>query len=222
MREPLFVSFEGIDGSGKTTQIGMLAAYLEGRGRPVCVLREPGSTELGERIRELVLAGGEVVPWAEVSLFAAARAQLVATALRPALDAGSDVICDRYVDSSVAYQGLARGLGADAVLDWSLRVTDGLLPDVTFLLALEADEASARIEEPSAAGCSAPGRTAPDRLERESLSFRRCVAEAYRELAAGSPNRIVSLDAGLPPESIAEQIREHVARLLRGEPMVAR
>jgi dTMP kinase len=221
MRKPLFVSFEGIDGSGKTTQIGMLAGYLEGRGRTVRVLREPGGTELGERIRELVLDGGEVVPWAEVSLFAAARAQLVATALRPALEAGSDVICDRYVDSSVAYQGLARGLGADAVLDWSLRVTDGLLPDVTFLLALEADEASARITEPLTAGSALP-RTAPDRLERESISFRRRVAEAYRELAAGSPGRIVSLDAGLRPESIAEQVREHVARLLCGEPMVTR
>jgi dTMP kinase len=222
MGKPLFVSFEGIDGSGKTTQVGMLAAHLEGRGRTVRVLREPGGTELGERIRELVLDGGEVVPWAEVSLFAAARAQLVATALRPALEAGSDVICDRYVDSSIAYQGLARGLGADAVLDWSLRVTDGLLPDVTFLLALDADEASARIAEPSIAGHSPLSRTAPDRLERESVSFRRCVAEAYRELAAGSPDRIVSLDAGLRPESIAEQVREHVARLLRGEPMVAR
>jgi dTMP kinase len=222
MREPLFVSFEGIDGAGKTTQIGILAAYLEGQGRTVRVLREPGSTELGERIRELVLGGREIAPWAEVSLFAAARAQLVAMALRPALEAGNDVICDRYIDSSVAYQGLARGLGAEAVLDWSLRVTDGLLPDVTFLLALEADEASARIAESTPAQGSAFARAAPDRLERESLSFRRCVAEAYRELALRSPDRIVSLNAGLAPESLAEQIRNHVARLLCDEPIVAR
>ncbi len=124
MSGPLFVSFEGIDGAGKTTQIGKLVAFLEQRGRSVRVFREPGGTELGERVRELLLAGDDVVPWAEVSLFAAARAQLVVKEIRPALKAGSDVICDRYLDSSVAYQGLARGLGEDTVLDWNLRVTE--------------------------------------------------------------------------------------------------
>jgi len=224
MTRPLFVSFEGIDGAGKTTQIGLLSDYLERRGRTVRVLREPGGTELGERIRELVLDGSpdDVVPWAEVSLFAAARAQLVAKEVRPALAAGSDVICDRYLDSSLAYQGLARGLGADAVLDWSLRVTDGLLPDVTFLLVLGADEASRRIEPSWTENPSAFPRSPPDRLERESPFFRCRVVEAYRELALRFPDRIVSLDAALPLASIAEAVRERVASLLCGEPMVAR
>src|SRR5579864_2740504 len=147
MRGPVFLSFEGIDGSGKTTQIGRLVEFLEGRGRMVRVFREPGGTELGERIRELVLSGGDVVPWAEVSLFAAARAQLVEKEIRPSLSAGVDVICDRYLDSPVAYQGIARNLGEDAVLEWNLRVTGGLLPDLTFLLALPAAEASARLSD---------------------------------------------------------------------------
>jgi len=222
MRGPLFVSFEGIDGSGKTTQVALLAEYLKRQGRSVRVFREPGGTVLGERIRELVLDGGEVVPWAEVSLFAAARAQLVAHELRPTLEGGSDVICDRYLDSSVAYQGLARSLGADAVLEWSLRVTDGLLPDVTFLLAIGAEQASRRVDAPSTAARSVSPATVPDRLEREPRSFRGRVVDAYRQLALRFPERIVSLDAELPTASVAEQVREHVASLLCSEPMVAR
>lgn len=219
MHRPLFVSFEGIDGSGKTTQIGLLTGFLAQQGRRVTVFREPGGTPLGEQVRELVLGGGEVVPWAEASLFAAARAQLVETELRPALAAGSDVICDRYLDSSVAYQGIARGLGADTVRDWNLRVTGGLVPDLTFLLSLDAERASSRIAD-AAAGPGQEG-AAPDRLERESLAFRRRVADAYRELALGAPDRIVTIDATLRPEAIAERIWTAVAPLLVESPAEA-
>ncbi len=212
MRTSLFLTFEGIDGSGKTTQIERAVRFLEERGRSVRVYREPGGTELGERIRELVLGGGEVVPWAEVSLFAAARAQLVANEIRPALELGLDVICDRYLDSSVAYQGLARGLGEEAVLDWNLRVTGGLLPDLTFLLALPAEDASLRIATADAAGDRAV--TGPDRLERESLGFRRAVEHAYAALARRAPDRFVVLDATLHPDAIAALIRDRLQTLV--------
>jgi dTMP kinase len=208
----VFLSFEGVDGSGKTTQIDLLAASLEDGGRSVRVFREPGGTELGERIRELLLSGGEVVPWAEVSLFGASRAQLVDTEIRPALEAGYDVICDRYLDSSVAYQGIARGLGEDAVRDWNLRVTGGLLPDLTFLLALPAEDAAARIT-PAPDGAPTHERT-PDRLERESLAFRQAVEAGYHVLARQEPERIVSVDATLPADAIAHEIRGHVDSLL--------
>ena len=213
MGDALFVTFEGIDGAGKTTQIRRLEAYLRDRGRGVRVFREPGGTELGERIRELLLGGGDVVPWAEVSLFAAARAQLVETEIRPALAAGLDVICDRYLDSSVAYQGLARGLGEDAVLDWNLRVTGGLLPDLTFLLSLPVEAASERIGRPAALSAANGERGRPDRLERESLAFREAVADAYVKLAERSPERIVVLDGRLPPGELGDSIRHHVEGL---------
>jgi dTMP kinase len=212
MRGPLFVSFEGIDGSGKSTQVALLVEHLHARGREVRVLREPGGTELGEHVRDLLLAGGEVVPWAEVSLFAAARAQLVSTVLRPALEAGCDVICDRYIDSSVAYQGIARRLGPELVLDWNLRVTGGLLPDLTFLLSVPVDAASTRIAQASAG--RSPERAQPDRLERESISFRERVASAYDELARRSTGRIVKLDGTRPAEAIASEIARLVDRLI--------
>jgi dTMP kinase len=212
MRGPLFVSFEGMDGSGKSTQVALLAEHLHAQGREVRVLREPGGTELGEHVRDLLLAGGEVVPWAEVSLFAAARAQLVATVLRPALEAGCDVICDRYVDSSVAYQGIARSLGPELVLDWNLRVTGGLLPELTFLLSVPVEAASTRIAQASAG--RAPARAQPDRLERESISFRERVASAYDELARRSTGRIVKLDGTRSAETIADEIARRVDRLI--------
>ena len=124
----VFVTFEGIDGSGKSTQAALLAAALRAEGREVVETREPGGTPLGERIRDLLLGDGEIVPFAEAALFAAARAQLVADVIRPALDRGADVVCDRFVDSSLAYQGLARGLGLDAVLELNAPALGGLLP----------------------------------------------------------------------------------------------
>ena len=125
----MFVTFEGLDGSGKSTQADLLAVWLRGEGRTVLTTREPGGTPVGEAVRELVLHGDELSPWTEAALFAAARAEHVEVAIRPALERGDDVVCDRYLDSSVAYQGIARGLGEQDVLDLNLAVTRGLLPD---------------------------------------------------------------------------------------------
>ena len=124
----MFVTFEGLDGSGKSTQLRLLAERLVDDGRDVVSTREPGGTELGERIRDLVLHGGDVAPWAEAALYAASRAQHVEEVIRPALERGAVVLCDRYVDSSVAYQGFARGLGLERVLELNLSAVGGSCP----------------------------------------------------------------------------------------------
>ncbi|GIU95817.1 MAG: thymidylate kinase [Gaiellaceae bacterium] len=190
----MFVTFEGLDGSGKTTQAQLLTARLEAEGREVVATREPGGTELGERIRDLLLHGGHVVPWAEALLYAASRAQHVDEVIRPALERGAWVVCDRYLDSSAAYQGGGRGLGLDTVLELNLAAVGGLLPDRTFLLLLDPAEARTRL----------PGEH--DRLEREDDRFRARADAAYRELAARFPERIVCLDASLPAERLAEEV----------------
>jgi len=190
----MFVSFEGLDGSGKTTQAELLKSRLEADGQDVVATREPGGTDLGEQIRDLVLHGGDVTPWAEALLYAAARAQHVEEVIRPALDRGVTVLCDRYVDSSVAYQGVARGLGLNRVLELNLAAVGGLMPDRTFLLLIDPEEVPNRL----------PGDH--DRLERESGSFHACADAGYRELAARFPARIVSLDGSLSPEEIAEEV----------------
>src|SRR6478735_2186252 len=127
----MFVTFEGVDWSGKSTQAGLLAGWLREQGRSVLATREPGGTPIAEAVRDVVLHGHDMTPWAEAALYAAARADHVEHAIRPALERGEDVICDRYIDSSVAYQGVARALGEDEVLQLNLTVTRGLLPDRT-------------------------------------------------------------------------------------------
>jgi dTMP kinase len=189
----MFVTFEGVDGSGKSTQAELLRAALAAESREVVLVREPGGTELGERVRGLLLDGPAMTPWAEAALFAAARAELVATVVRPALERGVDVVADRYVDSSLAYQGIARGVGLDHVLELNLQVVQGLMPDLTVLLLLDPAEAGRR------AG-------ATDRLEREGDDFRARVDAAYRELADRFPERIVALDGTLPPEELSRLV----------------
>ena len=193
----VFVSFEGADGSGKSTQAELLRSALVAEGRDVVLTREPGGTELGEAVRALVLNGPVMGAWAEATLFAASRAEHVEEVIRPALDRGADVVCDRYIDSSLAYQGIARGLGVDAVLQLNLDVTGGLLPDVTFLLLLDPGVATGRHVD-------------PDRLEREGSELQAKVDAAYRELAKRFPERIVTIDAAGSPEAIAREVHERL------------
>jgi dTMP kinase len=194
----MFITFEGLDGSGKSTQAKLLRERLREDGRDVLVTREPGGTDLGERIRDLVLHGGHVTPWAEALLYAAARAQHVDEVIRPALERGATVICDRYIDSSAAYQGVARGLGLERVIDLNLTAVNGLMPDRTFLLELDPARAVARLDGDH------------DRLEREGDAFRALAVSAYRDLAARFPERIVVLDAARPPDDLAEEIHGYV------------
>ena len=193
----MFVSFEGADGSGKSTQAELLRQALAVEGRDVVLTREPGGTELGERARELVLNGPHMGAWAEAALYAASRAEHVEEVIRPALERGAIVVCDRYIDSSLAYQGVGRGLGVEAVLQLNLAVTGGLMPDLTFLLLVDLEVAAGRFDK-------------PDRLEREGTALQAKVDTAYRELATSFPERIVTIDANRPPDVIRDEIRERL------------
>ncbi len=198
----MFVSFEGADGSGKSTQAQLLHDALAAEGREVVLTREPGGTELGERARELVLNGPEMGAWAEAALYAASRAEHVEEVIRPALDRGAIVLCDRYIDSSLAYQGVGRGLGVDEILQLNVAVTGGLLPDVTFLLLLDPEVAAGRWAE-------------QDRLERAGLELQQRVDTAYRELAERFPERIVTVNGDRPADEIAIEIAGEIRELLR-------
>jgi dTMP kinase len=191
----MFITFEGVDGSGKSTQVRLLAELLRAEGRSVLETREPGGTELGEKVRELILAGGSLAPWAEGLLFAAARAQLVDEVIRPALARGEDVLSDRYLDSSLAYQGLARGLGVERVLELNLAATGHLLPDRTFLIQVPLDQAARQRGDD------------PDRIEREGDDFVERVDSAYRDLAGIFAQRIVTVDGSQPASEVAKLIR---------------
>ena len=197
----MFVSFEGLDGSGKTTQVERLRARLEADGREVVTAREPGGTALGEQLRALVLHGSEMTPWAEALLYAAARAELVAEVIEPALARGAVVLLDRYFDSSVAYQGIGRGLGMHEVLELNLLAVRGCVPDRTFVLAVEPTRSLERVSG------------SPDRIERENADFHEKVAAGYEQLAALFPERVVMLDGDLAPDQLAERILSDVRQL---------
>jgi dTMP kinase len=194
----VFVTFEGIDGSGKTTQAELLAKWLRDQGRTVVATREPGGTPLGERVRDLLLDGDAMSAWSEAALFVAARSELVERVIGPALAAGSEVVSDRYIDSSLAYQGVARGLGVDEILALNMDAIRGTLPDITFLLVVDVEAARRR---------SAAAR---DRIEREGDAFLRRVDDGYREVAKRFPERIVTIDGERHVKDIAEEVREHV------------
>ena len=194
----MFVSFEGLDGCGKTTQARLLAEGLAADGVDVVLPREPGGTPLGEQVRELVLHGDHVAPWAEVALYAASRAQHVVDVIRPALARGATVVCDRYLDTSVAYQGAGRGLGVDVVLELNLRVVEGLLPDLTVLVEIDVETALSRVGDKR------------DRIEQADAAFWPLVADAYRDLAERFPERYVVVDGRLPVDELASEIRDHV------------
>lgn len=202
----LFITFEGGDGAGKTTQSDLLIAWLEGQGRTVVTSREPGGTDLGLELREIVLhRRGEIAPRAEALIYAADRAHNIATKVRPALERGDIVVQDRYLDSSVAYQGAGRVLGGAEVREVSLWATEGLLPDLTILLDLPESLGADRL---------ADSRTQYDRLEAEKADFHGRVRAAYLELAAAEPERFLVIDARQPVDTIATAVRERVTGLL--------
>ncbi|MER3388413.1 MAG: dTMP kinase [Microcella sp.] len=202
----LFLTLEGGDGSGKSTQMGALTAWLEQQGRTVVQSREPGGTDLGLELREIVLhRRGFIAPRAEALLYAADRAHHIATVVRPALDRGDVVIQDRYLDSSVAYQGAGRVLAAHEVRDLSLWATEGLLPDLTVLLDLDPAVGRARLTE---------SRTRYDRLEAEEADFHERVRAAYLGLAEAEPERFLVLDATRPVDELQQSIRDRVSSLL--------
>jgi len=202
----LFLTFEGGDGVGKSTQAALLEEWLRSVGRTVLRTREPGGTDLGIELREIVLHGrGEISPRAEALIYAADRAHHVATVVRPALARGDVVVQDRYLDSSVAYQGAGRVLGATEIRDLSLWASEGLLPDLTVLLDLDEEAARSRLDA---------SRDRYDRLEAEEAEFHRRVRAGFLELAAAEPTRFLVLDATLSPADLAEAVRSRVDELL--------
>ena len=202
----LFVTFEGGDGVGKTTQAALLDEWLTARGRTVVRTREPGGTAVGVLIRDIVLHHrGEVAPRAEALLYAADRAHHVETVVRPALERGDAVIQDRYLDSSVAYQGAGRVLGREEVRRLSLWATGGLLPDLTVLLDLDHDAARDRLDADDKPF---------DRLEAEQSAFHARVRQEFLALAAAEPERFLVLDAGRTAADLATDIQGRVQALL--------
>ena len=199
----LWVTFEGGDGSGKSTQASLLAEWIAERGRTVVRTREPGGSEVGVLVRDIVLHHrGDIAPRAEALLYAADRAHHVATVVRPALERGDAVIQDRYLDSSVAYQGAGRVLDAQQVRDLSLWAADGALPDLTVLLDIDPMLARQRLDADDKPF---------DRLEAEKADFHTRVREAFLALAAEEPRRFLVVDATLDPEDIAALIRARVS-----------
>jgi dTMP kinase len=188
----VLITVEGLDGAGKTTLVAGLATALEERGERVVVLREPGGVEVSERIRDLLKDPSlEIDPRAEALLYAAARAQLVAKELRPLLEEGTTVVLDRFVDSSLAYQGAGRGLGVEEIRTLNAFGTGGLRPDRTLLLRIDPAAGLGRIADRPA-----------DRLEQSGDAFFAAVARAYDALAAAEPDRFAVIDAAQPPESV--------------------
>jgi len=202
----LFITFEGGDGSGKSTQAGLLAQWLTEQGRTVVRTREPGGSEVGVEIRNLVLHHrGHIDPRAEALLYAADRAHHIATVVRPALERGDVVIQDRYFDSSVAYQGAGRVLDAKEIRDLSLWATESLLPDVTVLLDLDENVARTRLD-----AADKPF----DRLENEKAEFHSRVRAGFLALAKAEPKRFLVLDATQPIDELAQAIRSRVSHEL--------
>lgn len=204
MKKGLFITFEGPDGSGKSTQIQFLRAFFQDKGIPVMMTREPGGTAIGEKIREVILdkANVEMTPMTEALLYAASRAQLVEQEIKPKLESGHAVICDRFVDSSIVYQGYGRKLGS-AVEKINEFAVAGCTPDITFLLQVSPEEGKRRRKHRE-----------EDRIECESKEYHQSVYEAYLELASRYPERIVVLDGTMPVDELNKEILSHMERLL--------
>ncbi|MEY8369519.1 dTMP kinase [Anaerovoracaceae bacterium 42-11] len=206
MKRGLFITLEGPDGSGKSTQIEFLKAYFQERNLPCVFTREPGGTAIGEKLRNIILdkENQEMCDMAEALLYAAARAQHVQQLIRPALEAGKIVVCDRFIDSSIAYQGYGRNLG-DVVRIINELAVDGCMPDVTFLMELSPEIGKSRISEDN-----------QDRLEQEKLEFHDKVYAGYKEIAKFYPSRFVEIDAGREKEIIRDIMFSHLDKILEG------
>ena len=217
MPRGLFITFEGLDGSGKTTQINRLAAWLKKRGRGAFITRQPGGTKTGDRIRALVLDSRSkgLAPMAEMALMFADRAQVIAEVLTPALAAGEIILCDRYTDSTEAYQGGGRELGSEIVLELHRLICGGLQPDLTLLLlpSLEPSLARARRRNQRAVEESGEDET---RFEQEQDAFYSRVWRKYREIAAREPGRVVLIEGDLSIDEVHGRIVEAVAERLAG------
>lgn len=197
------IAFEGVEGAGKSTQLELLRQALEKAGHRVVTTREPGGTPVGEQVRSILLDRASTLhPRAEALLFAAARAQLVEQVIRPALARGEVVLCDRYLHSSLAYQGAARGLGQEPIAEINRFATAGLLPDLVVLLQLDPATGLER------------GRGSRDRIEGQDLEFHQKVAQGFLDLAAADPERFVVVDAAQPPDRVAAEVRGAVLRRL--------
>jgi dTMP kinase len=205
----ILITFEGVEGSGKSTQVEALERRLAARGLAVTVTREPGGTPVGEEVRRILLDLGHegMSALTELFLYLASRAEHTARVVRPRLDAGDVVISDRYADASVAYQGGGRELGASFVSPLNQAATAGVKPDVTFLLDLDPEEGLSRL-------ATARGKASRDRIEREALEFHRRVRAAYLEAARTEPERFVLIDARRPASDIESIISSRVDELL--------
>ncbi len=202
----LFITFEGPDGGGKSTQIRLLNEWLTACGHEVLVTREPGGCKVAEEIRGLILdiRHTSMTPVTEALLYAAARAQHVEEVIAPALEAGKTVICDRFLDSSLAYQGAGRKLGFTTVADMNRHATHGLVPEITFLCRINTELSRLRVW----------GRSVPDRLESEKTDFQDRVLRGFDELARRYPERIKEIDAGRDIQVVYDEIIGHVRALL--------
>ena len=205
----MFITFEGLDGAGKTTQIERLRRRLEELGTHVVMTREPGGTAIGDALRSMLLDPGQTTlsGHTEALLYAASRAQLLAEVVRPALANGDIVICDRYVDASIAYQGAGLQLGIDAVGSVNAFATGGLRPDMTILMDLPVDESRHRVSENV--------RTVgPDRIEQRDVAYFERVREAFMQIARNEPDRVEVLDARQSPEDLEQEIWHLVSNRL--------
>ena len=208
MSKGLFISMEGPDGSGKSTQIELLKQYFEETGKEVIITREPGGNRISEAIREIILNKDftEMSPTTEMLLYASARAQLISEVIAPAIDSGKMVISDRFVDSSLVYQGLARGLGVENVYEVNKHAIGDYMPDITFMFDLPAEVGLSRKKD----------QKELDRMELEGLEFHKKVAEGYREMAQRFPERITVIDATLPVDNICAIVRAEVHKVNLG------
>ena len=203
----LFITFEGLDGSGKTTQIALLSDYLKRKSLEVITAIEPGGTVLGDKIRQMLLdrENEGMSHKAETFLFEASRAELVSKIIGPALGKGKIIICDRFFDSTIVYQGIARGLGVEKIMDLSLWATDGIIPDLTFLLSVDVDGGEERL---------LGSQDSRDRIENEEYKFKQSLYEGYLGLSRKYSDRIILIDGKQDIKTIFGQIKERVDREL--------